>query len=56
MNPRKEDRNKKALELRRQGLTYKEIGKILGLTKGRVFIIISNQQRWEKEEEENGDG
>lgn len=51
MNPRKEERNKLVLEKRRQGMTYKELCEEFGLCKSRLFYIIQNQERLEREGE-----
>ena len=50
MNPRKQDRNQKALEMRKQGMYFKDIAKELGLCPSRTWLIIKNQEKWEKEE------
>ena len=50
MNPRKEERNQKALEMRRSGMMIKEIAKELGLCPSRTWLIVHNQEKWEKEE------
>ena len=49
---RKEERNKRALELRRQGMMYKDIGKELGLCPARAWTVVKNQERWEAEQNE----
>lgn len=49
MNPRKEERNKKVLARKRQGATYKALMQEFGLCQSRIFYIIKNQERWEKE-------
>lgn len=56
MRARKEKRNQKALELRRSGMIYKEIGEALGITKDRARKIVINQERWEKEAEKKTNG
>lgn len=49
MRARNEERNKKALEMRKQGMQYKEIAKELGLCTSRAWLIVKNQERWESE-------
>lgn len=45
MRARKEDRNKKALELRLMGLEYKEIAEKLGLCSARAWTIVHEEAK-----------
>lgn len=49
---RKVERNKRALELRKQGMMFKDIAKELGLCYARAWTVVKNQERWEAEENE----
>ena len=49
MRARNEERNQKALEMRRSGMMYKDIAKALGLSPSRTWLIVQNQMRWEQE-------
>lgn len=51
MNPRKNERNAKALEMRRNGMPYKDIARELGICPSRAWLIVQNQERWEEEEQ-----
>ena len=45
MRARKEDRNKKALELRLMGLEYQEIADKLGLCYARTWTIVHEEAK-----------
>lgn len=49
MNPRKNERNARALEMRRNGMQYKDIARELGICQSRAWLIVHNQERWEEE-------
>lgn len=50
MRARKAERNKKALEMRRAGMTYKDIAQELGLKSlGTLYRIIKNEEKRDQE-------
>ncbi len=52
MRARNEERNRRALEMRKSGMMFKDIAKALGLSQGRTWKIINNQARWDGEKNE----